>query len=505
MVETKMSTQKTMTGFEGMLEMKVSAQKSASFYVRAARKLFEQGTTEEGKPIVELRVSGLGDAVGLAITVAANLEACGVGQLVRTETGYQTMSNQRKCVSVLIQVMRVDRFCAASLSAGLPTALGRVLLARAAPKVELHVHLDGTLDYQTMFEAAQRVRGDLPSERVCPWEDPISKQKSIVRPKSELGECKNLTDFKKMVTAKAMGLYPILEVFYRYLPVVQGRNALLEEVAYQFCEFQRRSNVIYTEVRYSPHEFFSEEHKENPPEGMAKAVVESISKGLARGQQACGITVKQILCCINFSPQWSMDTVKTAAACKDLGVVGVDIASGEHHFDIDALHQAHKAAMDIAHKEGLPITVHAGEDGGAANCTKAVDVYHAKRLGHGYHLLDDAAAYKRLKDLGIHLECCPTSSVWTKAVSGSQDWDKHPICSFVRDGMNIGLNTDDPLVFDIDLNTEIDMAVARMGLSLEDIRTCTNNSINAAFCDEALKTDIRKQVDAWYAASLHNP
>jgi len=140
-------------------------------------------------------------------------------------------------------------------------------------------------------------------------------------------------------------------------------------------------------VRYSPHEFFEEQHKEHPPEGMAKAVVEAISRGLARGQKSFGIAVRQILCCINFCPHWSMDAVKTALDCHELGVLGIDIASGEHHFDVDNLHAGHKAALDLAHKEGLPITVHAGEDGPAANCQKAIEVYHARRIGHGYHLL----------------------------------------------------------------------------------------------------------------------
>lgn len=129
---------------------------------------------------------------------------------------------------------------------------------------------------------------------------------------------------------------------------------------------------------------------------------------------------------------------------------------------------------------------------------KAVDIYHARRLGHGYHLLDDPAAYKRLKELGIHLECCPTSSMLTKAVSGQEGWVKHPICTFLKDGMSVSLNTDDPMVFDIDLRGEMDIAVAKMGLSLDNIRTCTINAINAAFCDETEKAGIRKQVEAWF-------
>jgi len=158
--------------------------------------------------------------------------------------------------------------------------------------------------------------------------------------------------------------------------------------------------------------------------------------------------------------------------------------------------------MDFAHERGIPITIHAGEDGGAANCVKAVDIYHARRLGHGYHLLDDSAAYQRLKGLGIHLECCPTSSVLTKAAEAG--WSKHPIRTFIKDGMSISLNSDDPMVFDTDLRGEMDIAVSKMGLSLNEIRCCTTNAINAAFCDDTEKGNLRKQVDAWFESALRS-
>jgi adenosine deaminase len=501
-----------MSASGGVVELKVGAHKGIGFYVRAPRKLIEQGiassssagqdgqtSVKVAKPVDELRISGLGNATGIAIAVASSIAASGLGQIVRVETDYPAMPDGHGCASILIQVMRIARLSSHLLESDLDGTLRRVLLARAAPKVELHVHLDGSFYHKTMFEAAQKYRNQLPEKRICPWEDPVTNSNPIVFPRTELGDRRDLQDFKTMVTSKAeVGLYPLLAVFYRYLPVVMGRNDLLEEFAYRFCEFQKLNNVVYTEVRYSPHEFFEEEHKENPPEGMAKAVISSISKGLARGQQDFGISVKQILCCINFCPQWSMDTVKTALECRDLGVVGVDIASGEHHFDIDAIHQTHKAAMDFAYEKGMPITVHAGEAGGADNCVKAVDAYHARRIGHGYHLLDDPAAYKRLKACGIHLECCPTSSMLTKAVSGEDGWCKHPIRRYLDDGMSMSLSTDDPMVFDIDFRGEMDIAVTKMGFSLEDIRTCTTNAINAAFCDDKHKADIQKQVDAWF-------
>merc|ERR1740121_3069036 len=277
----------------------------------------------------------------------------------------------------------------------------------------------------------------------------------------------------------------MLSVFYRYLPLVAGRLELLEELAFKFVGFQAASNVVYTEVRYSPHEFFLEEHKAAPPIGMSRQFVDAVSRGLQRGQEEHGVVVRQILCCICFCPQWSMDVVKTAAEARDagLGVVGADLASGEAHFEdtTGPLFLGHKAALDWAKDNGLPITVHAGEDGPAEHVRLAVDEYHAQRIGHGYHLLEDEELYARLCGGGlIHLECCPTSSMLTKNCTGDDDgWRSHAICKFVRDGVSMSLSSDDPRVFDICHRDEITLAQEKMGLSKEELRRCTEQGLAA--------------------------
>ena len=93
---------------------------------------------------------------------------------------------------------------------------------------------------------------------------------------------------------------------------------LLEELAFKFVEFQAASTVVYSEVRYSPHEFFEEQYKAEPPPGMAIKVVEAVSCGLRRGEVTFGVVARQLLCCINFCPHWSMDVVQTAAAAREV-------------------------------------------------------------------------------------------------------------------------------------------------------------------------------------------
>merc|ERR1712096_359493 len=131
-------------------------------------------------------------------------------------------------------------------------------------------------------------------------------------------------------------------------------------------------------------------------------------------------------------------------------------------------------AMAIAQEAGMPITIHAGESGGAGNVTKSAKVYGATRIGHGYNVLKDDEAYAAARKQKLHFEVCPTSSMETGTFK-DPDWTKHPMVQFVKDAREDGnypsINTDDPSVFDCDIMDEY-KRVLDMGLSLEDIANC---------------------------------
>merc|ERR1712216_1103846 len=90
---------------------------------------------------------------------------------------------------------------------------------------------------------------------------------------------------------------------------------------------------------------------------------------------------------------------------------------------------------------------------------------------------------------GIHFECCPTSSLETGAwqFGSACDWRKHPIKGLVRSGASVGINSDDPSVFDTTLIAEFELAEERMGLSSIELKACTLAAIDAAFVGKAEK------------------
>mmetsp|Transcript_31722 Transcript_31722/g.79223 ORF Transcript_31722/g.79223 Transcript_31722/m.79223 type:complete len:322 (+) Transcript_31722:137-1102(+) len=301
----------------------------------------------------------------------------------------------------------------------------------------------------------------------------------------------------------------MLRCFETFLPSVRGRMDLVERLAFAFCARQARSNVIYSEVRYSPHlldvhgAMSGSDPAGTGPDGEAlqidpAAVIEAVTRGLRAGCAAHpGIVVNQILCCISFRPEWAESTVEHAHRRRvdvPCAVVGVDIAAGEDALDPATNPESfrlHSQAFARARSLGLNITLHAGEEGVSKNVQTALDVFGASRIGHGYAAARDTAQLEACISAGVHFEVCPTSSYatsgWLNGGSGNgngPDWSTHPLRTFVERGLSVSISTDDPSVFDTTLEEEYALSEARVGLSAAQLVECTMCAARAAFVGE---------------------
>lgn len=336
---------------------------------------------------------------------------------------------------------------------------------------------------------------DIPESFTCAVE---GKDRSL---KGALEACHTPEELANFVTCKGhRSFLSMLNCFGHFLPLVKGRWDALEELARRFCKHQAEANIVYTEVRYSPHILLPDPQAtmQGDPQPCVDAavVVDAVTRGLRRGCAEYGVVVNQILCFIDFKPEWSSRCVELAderRADFPCAVVGIDCAAGEMHLQENC--SLHEPAFRRAQELGLNITVHAGELGGSKHIRYALSNLGATRIGHGYAIVDDADLFREAREKGVHFEGCPTSSVetgaWTGPAADRLDWASHPIKAMLDGGMSVSFNSDDPSVFMCPLVGELAIGLEGMGLSKQQVVECTRAAVEASFCGGEEKDRLR--------------
>ncbi len=338
---------------------------------------------------------------------------------------------------------------------------------RRAPKVLLHDHLDGGLRPATIIELAadQGYRG-LPST------DP-----------AELAAW-----FRRGADQKSLELY--LETFEHTLAVLQSRDALVR-VAAECAEDLAADGVVYAEVRYAP--------ELSTRAGLSlDEVVEAILEGFRIGAARTSgrpIVIRFLATAMRQADR-ATEIAELALRHRDAGVVGFDIAGPEAGYPPGRFAEVFGRLVHAS----FHLTLHAGEGYGLPSIREALDL-GAERLGHGVRIVDDIrvdrtgaielgrlAAYVR--DRRIPLELCPTSNVHTGAAASIET---HPIDLLRRLRFRVTVNTDNRLMSDVSLTSELAALDAAFGLGLDEIEWLTLNAMKSAFLpfDERLALIIR--------------
>ena len=185
-----------------------------------------------------------------------------------------------------------------------------------APKIENHVHLDGSYDFDLVFEMMKKYTDELPEKVIAPVINREIPSRKLAH------EIQTIDEMKKYVCCPddCADLFEFLAPFSFFLPIVavglKHDVSYIEKIAYAFVKRQKESNVIYSEVRYSPQlmlaendviceEVKSAEEKKAERFERLKIVVETVAKGFQRGEKDFGVRCNQILCCLCFNPEWS--------------------------------------------------------------------------------------------------------------------------------------------------------------------------------------------------------
>ena len=320
------------------------------------------------------------------------------------------------------------------------------------PKTDLHVHLDGSVRISTIFDLAKKQKVTLPAN--------------------------NEKELKKIVTCdkNCKSLEEYLQGFGVTLSVLQTEEAL-ERVAYELAEDAAKENIRYMEVRYSP--------ILHTQKGMKTTEIsDAVLAGLKRAEKKYDIKTGVIICGIrNMDPATSVKLAELAVAYKNLGVIGFDLAGAEYNHPA----KEHKEAFDLALKNNINITIHAGEAYGPDSIHQALHYCGTHRLGHGTRLIEDGDLLNYVNDHRIPMEICIKSNLHTKAVT---DISRHPVSFYLDYGLRVTLNTDNRLISDTTLTDEYMLAINELGWTYQEVKKVIINGFKSAFIPYRARVEL---------------
>jgi adenosine deaminase len=347
------------------------------------------------------------------------------------------------------------------------TAEVRELVARL-PKVELHLHLDGSLRPATAFELG------------------------LERGVFEAGTRESKVAGRLQAPMPCRDQAELLAAFDLPLAILQDAEAL-ERAAAELVVDVAGDGTIYAEVRWAP--ALHTGRGLTVPQVIA-AVAAGTRRGMAEVRQRGGVVEVRLIAVAmrSHTPAQNEAVARAAVAASVDGVVGFDLAGAEAAFPDPLIH---RRAFGIARAGGLGITVHAGEWGGPAQVRRALAL-DPRRIAHGAPAIDDPALMTELARRHITLDLCPTSNWQAGLIPRLAD---HPLPRLLRAGVPVTLSTDDRTVSDLTLVREYERALDPLGLSLAELWAMDRHALEVAFLDrEALVRDrLRARMTAFEA------
>lgn len=311
------------------------------------------------------------------------------------------------------------------------------------PKVELHLHLEGAIPLDALWDLVQKYGGEIPSR----------------------GMLKCRFEYKD---------------FAHFIETWVWKNQFLREyedfmfIAEAVARDLVSQNIHYAEAFFSPNDFVRH--------GLqTQRITEAIRRGL---EVVEGIQVALVVDLVrDFGPEKGKVTLSEINEVKELGVVGVGIGGSEREFPPEQF----EAVFARARQLGFRTSAHAGEAAGAESVWGAIRSLKVDRIGHGTRAEEDDALLDYLVKKRIPVETCPMSNVRTGVV---ESYEKHPVRRYYERGMVLSINTDDPKMFGNSLAEEYMLLVEKQGFTLAEIKELVLGSIEMSWMPEERKRQM---------------
>ena len=327
-----------------------------------------------------------------------------------------------------------------------------IKLIEKLPKAELHLHIEGSLEPELMFELAKRNEIEIPYKTI--------------------EDIKNAYEFTN--------LQSFLDIYYA------GANVLITkqdfyDLTWAYILKCVQNNVIHTEIFFDP-----QTHTQRGIE--FETVITGIVEALNDAKEKFGITSAIIMCFLrHLSQDDALKTLEKSLVYKKY-ILGVGLDSSEIGNPPSKFEQVFKNAK----QQGFKLVAHAGEEADVSYIFEALDLLDIQRIDHGVQSIKSEELMKRLKKEQIPLTVCPNSNIELKVF---ENYKKHNIKELLNYGLNVTVNSDDPAYFKGYLNQNFINLYENLNLSKENILQLIKNSFNSSFIDDDLKKEYIKKLE----------
>ncbi len=320
------------------------------------------------------------------------------------------------------------------------------------PKIELHVHLESTIDGEKLEYYAKK------------------QGKLLPRHGNDIYNC-STDDLSNFLA------------FLDFICSMAGSFDDLEEIAYDFSINARKENIIYAETILNPTHW---------PQFSTREIISALTNGFDRGAQDGGSDCRFTLSLSrNQSLNEALELVRVMKNNRTPRLAGLSIDGNEALTGRTG--EKFAPAFLEAKQACFGITVHAGESSGPEGVLDAMDFLHADRLDHGVRASENSELLERLIREQLALNVCLTSNL-TLLYHNPKE---HPLRKLWDKGVRITLSRDDPTFLNLTLTEELERCAAFADFALSDILKAQYNAVEAAFCNAEDKMQLRATLDAF--------
>lgn len=327
------------------------------------------------------------------------------------------------------------------------------------PKAELHLHIEGTLEPEMMFELAQRNKINLPYESV-----------------SQVREAYKFND-----------LQSFLDIYYQGSEVLQQERDFYD-LTQAYLEKAASQNVRHAEIFFDP--------QSHTDRGISfETVYRGITRALEDGKTKLGISSHLILSFLrDLSADRALATLEQALPYKD-SIIAVGLDSAEQGNPPSKF----QAVFDRAEAEGFLTVAHAGEEGPPEYIWEAINLLKVSRIDHGVRSMEDPSLLDYLIDKQIPLTVCPLSNVKLKVFDSMA---KHNLKQLLNLGICATVNSDDPAYFGGYITENYQAAYSALNLSKQELYQLAKNSFQASFLSSEIKEKLVTELEDYCQGAI---